>query len=226
MTIKAIVTDIEGTTSSIEFVHDVLFPYARAHLADFVQAHAAEPAVAAALIATREESAEANADTTRIIEILLQWMHDDRKATPLKALQGMIWEHGYDTGDLTGHVYLDAANKLAQWNVAGIKLYVYSSGSVKAQRLLFTHSCVGDLLYLFRGFFDTRTGHKREADSYRAIINVIGLEPHEVLFLSDIAEELDAARSAGMRTLQLVRDSSVITGTHPIAHAFNDIDIT
>lgn len=223
MNIKAIVTDIEGTTSSISFVHDVLFPYAGKMLPDFVRAHAEDAAVSELLSATRVEAGEPQADIGRIIDILLQWIREDRKATPLKALQGLIWERGYAQGDFTGHVYPDAANNLVAWNTAGIKLYVYSSGSVKAQQLLFKHSDSGNLLYLFSGYFDTRIGHKREVESYRRIIEAIAYRPGEILFLSDIVEELDAARDAGMQTMQLVREPGVITGSHPVVHSFDEI---
>jgi enolase-phosphatase E1 len=223
MNIKAIVTDIEGTTSSIAFVHDVLFPYASKMLPDFVRKHAHKADIVELLDATRAEAEEPQADTERCIEILLQWIREDRKATPLKALQGMIWAQGYAHSDFTGHIYEDAARNLAAWNEAGIDLYVYSSGSVKAQQLLFGHSDAGDLLPLFKGYFDTRIGHKRETESYRAIIEHIGLDADEILFLSDIIEELDAARDAGMQTIQLVRDENTKTDSHIVAHSFDDI---
>ncbi|MGB5397547.1 MAG: acireductone synthase [Gammaproteobacteria bacterium] len=223
MNIKTIVTDIEGTTSSIAFVHDVLFPYASKMLPDFVRQHAHEPEIAELLDATRAEADEAQADTERCIEILLQWITEDNKATPLKALQGLIWEHGYKQSDFSGHIDEDAARNLAAWQAAGIDLYVYSSGSVKAQQLLFGHSDAGDLTPLFKGYFDTRVGHKREVDSYTAIVNDIGVPAGEILFLSDIVEELDAARDAGMQTIQLVRDEATPSDSHLVAHSFDDI---
>ncbi len=223
MNIKAIVTDIEGTTSSIAFVHDVLFPYASKSLPGFVRQHAQQAEIAELLEATRIEAGEADADVERCIEILLQWITDDIKATPLKALQGHIWEHGYAQGDFTGHIYDDAAQNLSAWHEAGINLYVYSSGSVKAQQLLFGHSDVGDLTPLFTGYFDTHIGPKREVDSYTAIIDHIGIPAAEILFLSDIIEELDAARDAGMQTIQLVRDKATPSDSHLVAHSFDDI---
>ena len=225
MNIKAIVTDIEGTTSSIAFVHDVLFPYASKMLPEFVRQHAEDKAVAELLDATRHEAGESDADVERVIAILLQWIREDRKATPLKALQGLIWRHGFENNDFTGHIYEDAARKLRAWHQDGIKLYVYSSGSVQAQKLLFGHSDAGDLLPLFSGYFDTRIGHKRETESYRRIIETLGLVPTKILFLSDIVEELDAARTAGMQTIQLVRDSSTQINSHTIAHNFDDIQL-
>jgi len=225
MNIEAIVTDIEGTTSSIAFVHDVLFPYASKMLPAFVRQHAQEKEVAELLAATRHEAGENDADVERVIEILLQWIREDRKATPLKALQGLIWRHGYAEKDFTGHIYEDAARQLREWHQNGIKLYVYSSGSVQAQQLLFGHSDAGDLLPLFSGYFDTRIGQKREVESYRRIIDTLGLAPAKILFLSDIVAELDAARDAGMQTVQLVRDASTQTNSHTVAHNFDDIQL-
>ncbi len=205
--IRAIVTDIEGTTSSIRFVHDVLFPYARERIAEFVRAHAAEPQVAAELDAVRREAGAA-LDLDGVIQQLVAWIDADRKSTPLKALQGMIWEAGFRNRDFTGHVYADAVRHLRDWHARGIPLYVFSSGSVQAQRLLFGHSDAGDLTPLFSGFYDTRIGAKREASAYSAIAADIGLAPADILFLSDIEGELDAARAAGMHTLWLVRDGA------------------
>ena len=204
--IRAIVTDIEGTTSSIRFVHDVLFPYARERMAAFVRAHAEQPQVAAELDAVRREAGAA-LDLDGVIQQLIAWIDADRKSTPLKALQGMIWEAGFRNRDFTGHVYADAVRHLKDWHARGITLYVFSSGSVQAQRLLFGHSDAGDLTPLFSGFYDTRIGAKREAAAYSAIAADIGRAPADILFLSDIEGELDAARSAGMQTLWLVRDA-------------------
>jgi len=225
VTVRAILTDIEGTTSSIAFVHDVLFPYARRHLPEFVRAHCDEPGVARLLDAVREEAATQAADTDRVVDILLEWIAEDRKATPLKSLQGMIWRRGYEHGDFTGHVYADAAAAMRAWSEAGIELYVYSSGSVDAQQLLFGYSDAGDLRSLFSGFFDTRSGHKRDAASYRNIAAAIGRPGPEILFLSDVAGELDAARAAGLRTTQLVRDADVVRGDHPLARDFGEVVI-
>lgn len=223
MTVKAIVTDIEGTTSSIDFVHQVLFPYASKHLSDFVRNNQADPEVIPILDSVRTEAGEAGADIERVIGILLQWIADDRKVTALKALQGLIWKHGYESGDFTGHMYDDAVTNLRAWAAANIDLYVYSSGSVGAQKLLFGYSDAGDLTPLFRGYFDTNIGHKRQADSYRNILKDIGMPAAEILFLSDVAEELDAAAAAGMQTFQLVRDEKVVPGSHRIAHDFDRI---
>ena len=225
MTIRAIVTDIEGTTSSISFVHDVLFPYASRELPEFVRSNNEDPDVAKLLDDARLEAGEADASTDRVIDILLTWINEDRKATPLKELQGHIWRRGYESGDFTGHMYDDAVDRLRRWSVEGIRLFVYSSGSVAAQRLLFGYSDSGDLTPLFEGYFDTGTGHKKEPDSYRNITAAIALPAGEILFLSDVAEELDAADAAGMHTWQLVRDDDVAVGTHRVAGSFDDVII-
>lgn len=224
MAIKAILTDIEGTTSAVSFVFEVLFPYAAKHLPAFVREHAEEPAVALQLQAVREASGEGQADVPRVIEILLEWIAEDRKATPLKALQGMIWAQGYRAGQLKGHVYPDAVEALKRWKEAGYGLYVYSSGSIQAQQLIFGCSEAGDLTPLFSGYFDTTTGPKREAASYARIADAIGCQPGEVLFLSDIVEELDAAQQAGMQTLGLAREGGDLPG-HPTVASFAVIDL-
>ena len=220
---RAILTDIEGTTSSIGFVHEVLFPYAKSALPDFVRERRQDPGVAALLDEVREAIGEPDASTGRLIEVLLGWIDEDRKATPLKALQGLVWERGYEVGDFTGHVYPDAARQLRRWHDAGLPIYVYSSGSTHAQELLFRHSDAGDLTPAFAGYFDTRMGPKRDERSYVAIAKDIGLPPADILFLSDVAAELDAAAAAGMQTIQLVRDDSIERGRHRAVHDFDEI---
>ena len=224
MPIKAILTDIEGTTSAVSFVFEVLFPYAAKHLPDFVLRHADEPQVAEQLAAVRAESGEAQADTQRLVEILLGWIAADRKATPLKALQGMVWAEGYRAGQLKGHVYPDAVEALKRWKQEGYALYVYSSGSIQAQRLIFGCSEAGDLTPLFSGYFDTTSGPKREVASYRNIAQAIGRPAEQILFLSDIVEELDAAQQAGMQTVGLARDGGELPGHGSVA-SFAVIDL-
>jgi len=206
--IKAIVTDIEGTTSSLSFVKDVLFPYARERMAEFLRTHAQEPAVRREIEEVRRINGQ-NLSDAQVAEQLIRWIDEDRKITPLKALQGMIWEDGYRKGAFKGHMYEDAVRNLKQWKAAGIALYVFSSGSVQAQKLLFAHTEYGDLTPLFSGYFDTNIGNKREAASYRKIAETIGFPPPDLLFLSDIKEELDAARAARMQTMWLVRDGAL-----------------
>jgi enolase-phosphatase E1 len=206
--VSAILTDIEGTTSAIAFVKDTLFPFAEQALEGFLAAHGGEPEVAACLAEARRlaspgEEAEA---------ALRRWMAEDAKVTPLKTLQGLIWRQGFMDGRIQGHLWPDVAPCLRAWARAGIGLHVYSSGSVAAQKLLFGHSVAGDLAGLFAGFFDTTTGGKREAASYAAIARGLHLSPESVLFLSDVAEELDAAATAGLLCCQLVREAD---GTRP-----------
>jgi len=222
--IKAIVTDIEGTTSSLSFVKDVLFPYARAHLAEFVRSHADEAEVKTLLDDARVE-AGADLDTKQLIKQLIQWIDEDRKITPLKSLQGLIWEAGYRQGHFAGHLYSDAVQNLVKWHADGIALYVYSSGSVHAQKLLFGHSAFGDLTPLFSGYFDTRIGGKREQASYEKIAAQLGRPAGSILFLSDIKEELDAARAAGFQTIWLTRDSMPdAQAEHRQVSSFDQID--
>ncbi|WP_223544208.1 acireductone synthase [Pseudomonas sp. A-B-19] len=223
MPIKAILTDIEGTTSAVSFVFDVLFPYAAKHLPDFVREHAGRVDVAAQLDAVRRDSHEPDADVERVVEILLGWIAEDRKATPLKALQGMVWEQGYLAGQLKGHVYPDAVEALKRWHQAGYQLFVYSSGSIQAQRLIFGCSQAGDLTPLFNGYFDTTSGPKREVQSYTNIAQAINIEAGQILFLSDIVEELDAARAAGMATCGLAREGGELAG-HVTVDSFARID--
>ncbi len=225
MNVKAVVTDIEGTTSSIAFVHQVLFPYAAAALPDYVRSHAGDETVSALLDEVRREAGQQSAATEGVIDILQSWIAQDRKATALKALQGRVWRHGYERGDFTGHIYPDAARNLLRWRQAGIALYVYSSGSVEAQQLLFGHSDAGDLRAIFSGYFDTRIGPKRDAASYRAIVRQLGLAAAEILFLSDTVGELDAARAAGMQTVQLRREESTATGAHTVVRDFDQIPL-
>jgi len=206
--IRAIVTDIEGATSSLSFVKEVLFPYARERLGEFVRAHGDDPEVAALLEEARQV-AGGKLEREALIGQLCAWIDEDRKITPLKALQGLIWENGYRRGDFSGHIYADAAACLRDWQARGIALYVFSSGSVHAQRLLFAHTPYGDLTPLFSGYFDTTIGSKREPAAYSAIAQTIGLLPREILFLSDMVEELDAARAAGMQTVWLVREGEL-----------------
>lgn len=226
---RAVLVDIEGTTSTIAFVHDVLFPYADAHLDAYVAAHRHEPAVAQVLLdAARLAGLEPDVDDATVLAHLHAWIADDRKATPLKTLQGLIWAEGYAQTGLRGHVYPDAAAGLRRWYDAGVRLYVYSSGSVEAQRVLFANSDQGDLSPLFDGYFDTTTGPKREPASYAAIADAIDLAPADVLFLSDVDAELDAARTAGMQTVRLLRPADTPAGaatTHASAISFNEIEV-
>lgn len=223
--IKAVVSDIEGTTSSLSFVKDVLFPYAREHIGDYVREHTQEPALAALIEEVRRE-ADRPLALDEVIAQLVAWIDEDKKITPLKAIQGMLWEDGYRNGAFTGHVYPDAGARLQTWHDNGIRLYLYSSGSVHAQKLLFAHTDYGDLNDLFDGYFDTTIGAKGDSASYRRIVDALGLQPEEILFLSDVESELDAAEEAGMNTLWLVRDGVVyMDAAHRQVVDFNDIEL-
>ena len=199
-----VLTDIEGTVSSISFVKDVLFPYAHRQLPAFVRQRGHEPEVRRWLDEVATAHGSICSDEV-IVETLQGWIDQDRKHTALKALQGMIWRDGYAGADFTAPIYPDAAEALRRWHAAGTPMAVYSSGSVAAQRLFFGHSDAGDLVPLFDAFFDTEVGQKRDAASYRAIADRLGRDPATVVFLSDIVEELDAAREAGMRTVLVDR---------------------
>lgn len=223
--ITTILTDIEGTTSSISFVKDVLFPYARERLPAFVVTHTDNPDVQHWLHDAAKEAGLVSATQQEIIDLLLSWIDADRKSTALKALQGMIWEEGYASGEFRAHIYPDAASQLREWHASGKHLYVYSSGSVPAQKLLFEHTEAGDLTRFFSGYFDTEIGAKRDADSYRRITVAIGSPASEILFLSDIVEELDAARAAGMQTTLLARAPALCdtVSSHPCVATFDAI---
>jgi len=228
---QAILTDIEGTTSSIAFVHDVLFPYALRALPGFVRHNVGDAAVRHWLDKAAMDIGGV-VDDDCIVALLQDWIREDRKHPALKALQGMLWKDGYERGDYRGHVYPDAVAALRRWHADGIPLHVYSSGSVDAQKLLFAHSDAGDLSGLFAGHFDTAIGGKREVGSYLRIAQELRLPPAGILFLSDVLEELDAARLAGMQTMLLdrpedypgTRDGTAARG-HPRATSFADIAI-
>ena len=206
--IKYILTDIEGTTSSIHFVYEVLFPYFQEHLNDLTQ-HAQNNEVKQAFteiieLAAKEEGMHLTT-TEEVLACLKRWSEEDRKLTPLKAVQGIIWKSGYESALITGHVYDDVPTALNQWRALGLKIGVFSSGSVAAQKLLFKYSDFGDLSGHFSNHFDTTTGPKNEIDTYIKITQLLGLAPEQILFLSDIPAELSAAAQAGLQTLQLVR---------------------
>ncbi|MBD1583333.1 acireductone synthase [Pseudoalteromonas sp. S16_S37] len=218
--IKAIVTDIEGTITRISFVKDILFPYAAKHLAEFVQTHQQRDDVKAQIDAVRNELDNPQASIDEVISALLGWIEADKKVTPLKQLQGFIWQAGYEHGDFTGHIYPDAYAFLNEQSTQNIDLYVYSSGSVKAQHLLFAHSDYGDIRHLFKGYFDTHIGAKQEPESYHAIAAQLPYDAQHILFLSDVVAELDAAKAAGMKTLQLWRDNQPQSENHPAIENF------
>lgn len=218
--IRAVLLDIEGTTTPIDFVYRVLFPYARDHVAAFLEAHHDEADVAdiISLLSSEQDKDVASGSNpppwetyTREEEIksaveYVHWlMSHDRKSTPLKTLQGLIWQEGYEKGEIKGQLFPDVPLALERWGNKEISVWVFSSGSVLAQRLLFGCSEAGDLTEYFLGFFDTHIGPKKESASYTAIAEKIGLPAGEILFVSDVVEELDAAHTAGMKTLLSIR---------------------
>ena len=221
----SILTDIEGTTSSIKFVHQVLFPLAKKEMANYVrqQWHKQDNQEAFELIkaSLRKENQIQDASVEEVIETLDLWMEQDRKHQGLKILQGKIWRQAYENGQVKGHIYLDAAEQLKHWYSQGWKLAVYSSGSVEAQKLLFGFSEFGDLRDLFSEYFDTSVGSKKDVSSYTEISKYL---PQPIYFLSDIAEELQAAQKANMRVIQLDRDNVLDTKSWPVAKDFEEVN--
>lgn len=225
--IRAVLTDIEGTTSSISFVKEVLFPYAAKEMLNFLKKNWQNEDVIKQVSAISAESASDISSPEQANDILQSWIAADKKITPLKALQGMIWKAGYEDGSYQAHVYPDVAHQLKKWRDQGLGLYVYSSGSIAAQKLFFRYSEAGDLTPLFSDYFDTTSGGKREEESYHRIANSIGFPEDEILFLSDIKEELDAAQSAGMKTVLLDRQRIALPSNTQALHlqvdSFSDI---
>ena len=206
---KFILTDIEGTTSSISFVAEELFPYFRENISDLLALKdrlVVKEALEETVRLAKSEDGEILSTDEQIIDKLYKWSVEDRKITPLKTLQGVLWDAGYRDGELKGHVYPEVAANLKSWKEQGINLGVFSSGSVPAQKLIFGYSIAGDLTPYFSYYFDTNTGGKREAATYAKIAKELNLDPSEILFLSDIEEELLAADSSGYQTVQLARD--------------------
>ncbi len=223
----AALLDIEGTLGSIAFVRETLFPYASERLDAFVAEHRNEPHVASILEAAAREAGVSVTDEAAILRALHAWSDRDEKVTALKELQGLIWADGFQHSGIRGHLYADAVDALHRFHDAGVDLYIYSSGSVAAQKLLFGHSVAGDLLALFRGFFDTTIGNKRESASYERILHELGLAPNDTIFFSDHAGELDAAQEAGITTVQLARpqDGTVPSTHHTSVESFEGIEL-
>nr|WP_255673905.1 acireductone synthase [Komagataeibacter sp. FNDCF1] len=212
--------DIEGTTLPVSFVHDTLFPYARKALPALLRDRADDPAVRSQL----EEIARL-APGVPPLRQLECWMDSDAKIAPLKALQGMVWAQGYADGVLKATLFPDVVPTLRCWAAAGLALAVYSSGSVAAQKLIYGHTTEGDLSSVFVGFYDLQMGGKRDAESYRRIVQDAQWTPGDVLFLSDVVAELDAAAQAGLRTCQIVRpaDGTQPGTTHPVAATLAEV---
>jgi len=219
--IRAILLDIEGTTTPISFVHEVLFPYARKHLKGYIAQHSGAEDLLADLDQLRKER---QADLTEgqqppeLIEPYVYWLIDrDRKSPGLKSVQGKIWKEGYSDGSLRSQVFEDVPSAIKRWREAGLSVNIFSSGSVLAQQLLFSHTEAGDLTNLIDQYFDTGVGKKIEAESYRRIATRLSVAPNEILFVSDVVSELDAAHEAGMRTALSVRPGNP-ESSHPHQH--------
>ena len=209
---KFILTDIEGTTTSVSFVYEVLFPYFRENIhktLELKDLKSVQEVFSQTIQWVRDTENRTISTPSEIIEVLNHWSQEDKKITPLKTLQGILWEEAYTTGTIQGHVYDDVAPALKRWKEKGIQLGVFSSGSIAAQKLIFGYSVAGDLTPYFSAYFDTSTGGKREAATYQLIAEKLGILASEILFLSDITEELQAAASAGLQTIQLVRDETI-----------------
>jgi enolase-phosphatase E1 len=205
--IQWILTDIEGTTTEVSFVYDILFPYFRAHMdqwktVDFAPMN--DVLEQTRLLVLEEQSINLSSKEA-LFDQLRQWSIEDRKVTPLKTFQGMVWEQGFKSGAIKGHMYPDVKPALERWTAMGMKLAIFSSGSIAAQKQLFGFSTEGDLTPYFSAYFDTTTGMKRDEQTYQLIVQQVNAPANSVLFLSDIHQELEAAHAAGLRTLQLVR---------------------
>jgi enolase-phosphatase E1 len=232
--VRAILLDIEGTTTPVAFVYEVLFPFARAHLREYLEEHARGEALDDLLqalrgewrddVAAREDPPEWRDDSPPTAAVYIDWLMDrDRKSPALKLLQGRIWEGGYRSGALKGSVFPDVRPAFERWHAGGVAIAIYSSGSVLAQRLLFGATADGDLRPLLSGFFDTAVGAKTSADSYRRITGEMQVHAAHVLFVSDTTEELDAARTGGCQVLLAVRPGNR-TPTHTMAETIRSFD--
>lgn len=202
---NAVLFDIEGTIGDIAFVREVLFPFARARISGVLKARWGDPEIAATVREARESSGRALANADEAAAQFLAWMDEDRKITPLKTLQGIIWREGYRSGALKAHIYPDAVEAIRAWHAKGLRLFIYSSGSIEAQKLYVAHSVAGDLTRYFEGFFDTTTGAKGEASSYKKIATSIGERSDDITFFSDAPAETNAAHSAGLAVFRVDR---------------------
>lgn len=206
---KAILLDIEGTVTDKRFVTETLFPFARARMAEYLRVHEAAPPVVSALAIMREKLARPNANRDEIADELVRWIDEDRKEEPLKTLQGLIWREGYESGALVSHLYSDVPPAFERWRKAGLTLAIFSSGSVAAQKLLFTHTIAGDLTPKLIAYFDLSTGPKHDAASYRRIAKALDHPSADIRFYSDAPKEVTAATEAGMEAVLVERDGPI-----------------
>ncbi|RMH07591.1 MAG: acireductone synthase [Aquificota bacterium] len=222
--VKGIITDIEGTTSSLSYVKEVMFPYSKRRLRDFLKSNWEKPEVKS-IIERLSRRLGKEVDVELAVKTFEEWIEKDLKDGLLKELQGHIWEEGFSKGELKGHVYPDAYEKLRELKERGYRLFVYSSGSVKAQKLFFGNTDYGDITGLFDGFFDTGVGQKKERESYINISKAVGLKPEELVFISDVEEELDAAKSAGLNTVLIVREGEGKSSKHRTIRSFYELRV-
>lgn len=213
---RGILLDIEGTTSSISFVYDVMFPFVRDHVARFLKDNWADESVQESVSLLARDLGRDSVESwlsessieqkqAQVVSGVLGLMDADVKAIGLKQIQGLIWKDGFDSGQLVAHLYDDVANCIRSWNSTNIDVRIYSSGSIQAQKLFFGHTIKGDLLDLIGGHYDTKTGAKQEAESYRRIAGEFDCQPNEILFISDVVAELVAAREAGLQAVLSIR---------------------
>jgi enolase-phosphatase E1 len=239
----AVIVDIEGTTTPIAFVTEVLFPYARRHLRSHLEEHAGHADYTSLMNALQDEHSLASRNAERVpawqdhppdarlssVTAFVEWLMDrDRKSTALKELQGRIWQEGYQRGTLVGSLFPDVRAAFERWHAQRVAIAIFSSGSVLAQQLLFRYSSDGDLTGYVSGYFDTRIGPKSDPDSYRRIASAIRVTPESCMFLSDVTRELDAASAAGMQVQLVVRAGNAPLSTphhFPIIRSFEDVVI-
>jgi enolase-phosphatase E1 len=238
---NVVLLDIEGTTTPVDFVYQTLFPFARKRLADYLSENFSEPEMQSILAQLFEEHSRdvaAGLDPPALEKpspethkttatAYLHWLMDrDRKSTPLKSLQGKIWQQGYETGELLSEVFADVPEAFLKWKSRKKALAIFSSGSVLAQKLLFAHTVAGDLTKYLSAYFDTNIGAKREAESYRRIAAALQQAPPQIIFFSDVVAELDAAQAAGMQTVLCLRPGNApqpAAQAHRAIHTFNEM---
>lgn len=225
MSIQAIVVDTAGTTTDLNFIQDVLFPYSHKVMASFLAQYQQQVLVDCCINDVRDIALEPEASIERVAEILQLWITEDRKLTPLKTLQGLIWQQGYASLAFQGQIYPDFIDAIKRYRAQGLSVYSFSSGSVDAQKLLFSHSEAGDLTPLFSGHFDMRIGNKLDKQAYQNIHNTIGLQPKQIMFVSDSQEELAAAQAAGMMTCLMCRTDKLIQTDHKQISSFMELHI-
>lgn len=220
---KFILMDIEGTITDIKFVANILFPYAFEKMESYFQANLEQKSFQDWFDRLREDQSNQSLGPSEAVSLLRQWIKEDRKHPLLKEIQGHIWKEGYESGEIKGHLYPDVLPKWKKWKESGLILGIYSSGSVLAQKLLFENSVEGNVTSYLSHHFDTKVGAKREAQSYKNILAEINVAANDVLFLSDIEEECEAATQAGMNTQLVSRDSKALESAFPQIQTLTEI---